>query len=374
MALALLFVGCGGSSENVPARTGPFLTQTPFGAAPDGTAIDLVTLRNSAGMEVRLMTYGAIVVSLRVPDRDGQVDDVVLGFDTAEEYFTQSPYFGAIVGRYANRIANAQFTLGGETFNLTVNDGVNHLHGGTQGWDKVVWRGEPFQNGDGVGVVLSHTSPDGDQGYPGTVEATVTYWLRSDNSLVIDFFATTDKPTVINLAQHSYFNLGGSKTPDILGHQLMIPADRYTPTDATLIPTGELAPVDGTPFDFRTPHTIGERINGDDPQLVVGKGYDHNWLLNRISGEAALVARVVEPITGRTLEVESTEPGLQFYSGNFLDGTLTGKDGRVYTHRSGFCLEPQHYPDSPNQAFPSVELRPGEEYRSRTVLRFGIEQ
>jgi aldose 1-epimerase len=354
---------------------GPYITQQPFGAAPDGTPIDVLTLRNANGMEVRLMTYGAIVLSLRVPDRDGQVDDVVLGFDTAEEYFTQSPYFGAIVGRYANRIANASFTLGDETYNLTVNDGANHLHGGTQGWDKVVWRSEPFQNADGVGTVLSHTSPDGDQGYPGTVEAKVTYWLRADNSLVIDFQATTDKPTVINLAQHSYFNLGGSKTTDILGHQLMIPADSYTPTDATLIPTGAIVPVEGTAFDFRTPHAIGERINGTDPQLVNGKGYDHNWVLNRISGEAALVARVVEPVTGRTLEVESTEPGLQFYAGNFLDGTLTGKGGRVYPHRSGFCLEPQHYPDSPNQTtFPSAELRPGEEYVSRTVLRFGVDR
>jgi aldose 1-epimerase len=354
---------------------GPYITQQPFGAAPDGTPIDVLTLRNANGMEVRLMTYGAIVLSLRVPDRDGQVDDVVLGFDTAEEYFTQSPYFGAIVGRYANRIANASFTLGDETYNLTVNDGANHLHGGTQGWDKVVWRSEPFQNADGVGTVLSHTSPDGDQGYPGTVEAKVTYWLRADNSLVIDFQATTDKPTVINLAQHSYFNLGGSKTTDILGPQLMIPADSYTPTDATLIPTGAIVPVEGTAFDFRTPHAIGERINGTDPQLVNGKGYDHNWVLNRISGEAALVARVVEPVTGRTLEVESTEPGLQFYAGNFLDGTLTGKGGRVYPHRSGVCLEPPHYPDSPNQTtVPSAELRPGEEYVSRTVLRFGVER
>lgn len=335
LALAILCAGCG-NFESTPGVTGPYFSQQPFGAAPDGTPIDVVTLRNANGMEVRLMTYGAIVLSIRVPDRDGEIDDVVLGFDTAEEYFTQSPYFGAIVGRYANRIANASFTLGGETYNLTANDGVNHLHGGTQGWDKVVWRNdEPFHNGTGAGVVLRHTSPDGDQGYPGTVEASVTYWLRDDNSLVIDFAATTDAPTIINLAQHSYFNLGGSKTADILGHQLMIPSDRYTPTDATLIPTGEIVPVEGTPFDFRMPHAIGERIDGADPQLVNGKGYDHNWLLDRISGNAALVARVVEPITGRTLEVESTEPGLQFYSGNFLDGTLTGKDGRVYTHRSG---------------------------------------
>ena len=353
--------------------TKPYVTQVPFGAAPDGSPIDLVTLRNASGVEVRVMTYGGTILSLRTPDRDGAFDDIVLGFDTAEPYFTKSPYFGSIIGRYGNRIANARFSLGGETYTLPANNGPHSLHGGAVGWDKVVWRGDPFQNADGVGVVLRYTSPDGDQGYPGTVQATVTYGLRADNSLVIDYEATTDKPTVVNLTHHSYFNLGGARTPDILGHQLLIPADRYTPTDATLIPTGEVAPVEGTPFDFRTPHAIGERINQDHPQLVNGKGYDHNWVIGRSGEPPALVARVVEPVTGRTLEVESTEPGLQFYAGNFLDGTITGKGGRVYGHRSGFCLEPQHYPDSPNQpSFPSTELRPGETYRSQTVLRFGV--
>jgi len=353
----------------------PYLTQEPFGSAPDGTPIDLVTLRNTNGIEVRIMTYGGTVVSLQTPDRDGTLDDIVLGFDAAEPYFTQSPYFGSIIGRYGNRIANARFTLDGETYTLTANDGGNHLHGGTVGWDKVVWQGEPFQNADGVGVVLRHTSPDGDQGYPGSVEATVTYWLRADDSLVIDYEATTDKPTVINLTHHSYFNLAGAKAQDILGHQLTIMADRYTPVGPGLIPTGELAPVEGTPFDFRSAHAIGERIEADDPQLAIGQGYDHNWVIGRVNQEPAGVARVVEPLTGRTLDVESTEPGLQFYSGNFLDGTITGKGGRVYGHRSGFCLEPQHYPDSPNQtSFPSTVLRPGETYRSRTVLRFGVER
>jgi aldose 1-epimerase len=367
---------CGGPSEDsAESMSGPFLTLVPFGASHEREPIDLITLRNPNGIEIRLMTYGGTILSLKTPDRDGAFDDIVLGFDTAEPYFTRSPYFGAIIGRYGNRIANARFTLDGEPYVLSANDGQHHLHGGARGWDKVVWRNEPFQNAEGVGVVLRHTSPDGDQGYPGMVDATVTYWLRPDNALVIDYEATTDTPTVVNLTHHSYFNLAGGRASDILGHELTIAADRYTPADATLIPTGEIAPVEGTPFDFRTPVAIGARINEDHPQLANGKGYDHNWVMGRVLEEPALVARVVEPITGRTLEVESTEPGLQFYSGNFLDGTITGKGGRVYGHRSGFCLEPQHYPDSPNQpAFPSPVLRPGKTYRSRTVLRFGADR
>lgn len=354
---------------------GPYLTLGPFGFGPDGAPIDLITLRNPNGIEVRIATWGGTIVSLKTPDRDGNFDDIVLGFDAIEPYFTQSPYFGPIIGRYANRIANAQFTLGGETYALTANDGPHHLHGGTTGWDKAVWDSDPFQNADGVGVILRHTSPDGDQGYPGTVEATVTYWLTGDNRLVIDYAATTDAPTFVNMTHHSYFNLAGGRAPDVLGHELMMAADRYLPTDPTGIPTGEIAPVEGTPFDFRTPRTIGSRIGGDHPQLAAGKGYDHNYVFGRAAEDPALVARVVEPITGRTLEVETTEPGMQFYSGNYLDGTITGKGGRLYGHRSGFCLEPQHYPDSPNQpGFPSSELRPGEEYRSRTVFRFGVDE
>jgi len=373
VAAALVLAACGGSEEHTASMSRPFITQDPFGASPDGEPIDLVTLRNANGVEVRIMSWGATVVSLRTPDRDGNADDIVLGFDSAEPYFTRSPYFGSTIGRYANRIGGARFSIGAEAYALTANDGANHLHGGTRGWDKVVWRAEPFHNTDGVGVVYRHTSPDGDQGYPGTVEAAVTYWLRPDNSLAIDYHATTDKPTVVNMSHHGYFNLGGSSADDILGHELTIPADRYTPVDAGLIPTGELAPVEGTPFDFRTATAIGARIAADHPQLAAGRGYDHNWVIGRVSPEPALVARVVEPTTGRVLEVESTEPGLQFYSGNFLDGTIAGKGGRAYGHRSGFCLEPQHYPDSPNQpSFPSPELRPGEEYRSRTVLRFGV--
>ncbi|HUF46296.1 MAG TPA: aldose epimerase family protein [Vicinamibacterales bacterium] len=354
--------------------TRPFITQEPFGAAPDGRPIDLVTLRNANGVEVRVMNWGATVVSLRTPDRDGVFDDIVLGFDTAEPYFTRSPYFGSTIGRFANRIANARFELDGTTYTLTANDGAHHLHGGTTGWDKVLWRAEPFQNVEAVGVVYRHTSPDGDEGYPGTVEGTVTYALHADNSLVIDYLATTGKATVVNLTHHSYFNLGGARTPDVLGHILTIPADRYTPADATLIPTGALAPVEGTPFDFRTPTAIGDRINQDHPQLVAGRGYDHNWVIGDVTGTPRLVARVTEPTTGRTLEIRSTEPGLQFYAGNFLDGSIAGKGGRVYGHRSGFCLEPHHFPDSPNQeAFPSTVLRPGEEFRSRTIFSFGIQ-
>jgi aldose 1-epimerase len=263
--------------------------------------------------------------------------------------------------------------LGGEAYTLTANDGPHHLHGGTTGWDKVVWESDPFQNADGVGVILRHVSPDGDQGYRGQVEATVTYWLTGDNRLVIDYEATTDAPTVVNMTHHSYFNLAGGRAPDVLGHELMITADRYLPTDSGGIPTGEIAPVEGTPFDFRAPQTIGSRVGANHPQLAAGKGYDHHYVFGRAAEDPALVARVVEPLTGRTLEVETTEPGMQFYSGNYLDGSLTGKDDRVYGHRSGFCLEPQHHPDSPNQTdFPSSELRPEETYRSRTVFRFGV--
>ena len=352
----------------------PRLSLVAAGQAPDGKGIDLITLREK-GIEVRLMTYGGIILSIRTPDRAGAVDDIALGYDTAEKYFKNPTYFGVLVGRYANRIAKATFTLDGKTYTLPANNGVNSLHGGTTGWDQKVWLAEPFQNGDGVGVALTLTSPDGDQGYPGEVKAKVTYTLTNAGDLVVDYDATTSAPTVINMTQHTYFNLAGSKATDILGHELMINADKYTPVDDTLIPTGELAPVAGTPFDFKASTRIGARIDLVNEQLKRGKGYDHNWVLNRTGDGLSLAAIAKDPTTGRTLEISTTEPGIQFYSGNFLDGTNIGKDGKPYLHRGGFCLETQHYPDSPNQpSFPSTVLRPGGRYTSKTTFKFGTDK
>jgi aldose 1-epimerase len=343
----------------------------PFGKMPDGAAVELFTLRNAAGMEVRTISYGGIITSLRVPDRSGRFDDVVLGFDRLDDYLKDHPFFGAIIGRYGNRIAKGRFTLDGTTYPLATNNGPNHLHGGNKGFDKVLWKGAPVDGKNAV--TFTRTSPDGEEGYPGNLQVQVTYTLTDKNELIVDYRATTDKPTVVNLTQHSYFNLAGQASGDILGHQLMLNADRYTPVDATLIPTGELAPVEGTPFDFRKPTAIGARINGPHPQLKNGQGYDHNWVLNRSGSGLHLAARVIEPKTGRTLEIRTTEPGIQFYSGNFLDGTLTGKGGARYNHRTGFCLETQHFPDSPNQPkFPSTTLRQGQEYRTTTVFTFGV--
>jgi aldose 1-epimerase len=372
VAVLALASACSRESASSPPMPSARVSQEPFGRTPDDRAISLISLRNQNGMEVRVMTYGGIIVSLRTPDRRGHVDDIVLGHDDAAGYFSNSPYFGVIVGRYGNRIAKAAFALDGRTYTLAANNGANHLHGGRKGWDQAVWDADPFQDTRGVGVVLTHKSPDGDEGYPGAVTAKVTYTLTDTNQLTVDYLATTDKPTVINLTQHSYFNLTGGTAPDILGHELMVNADRYTPVDDGLIPTGELAPVQGTPFDFRTSTKIGARIEQDDPQLKRGKGYDHNWVLNRQGDGLSLAARVLEPTSGRTLEISTTEPGLQVYSGNFLDGTIAGKGGVKYGHRAGFCLETQHFPDSPNQpTFPSTVLRPGQQYRSKTVFTFG---
>lgn len=379
-AVFAALVIAGGCSREQPAPTSAplrnvTLTQAPFGRTADGEGIGLMTLRNANGIEIRVMTYGGIILSIKTPDKNGRSGDIVLGHDTAEEYFKNPPYLGVIVGRYANRIAKAAFTLDGKTYTLAANNGVNHLHGGAKGWDQAVWKADPFQDARGVGVVLTHTSPNGDEGYPGAVTAKVTYTLTDRNELAVDYEATTDAPTVINLTQHSYFNLSAGASPDILGHQLMINADRYTPVDDTLIPTGELAPVQGTPFDFRTPTAIGARIDQKNTQLERGKGYDHNWVLNAASEGLTKAARVVEPTSGRTLEIATTEPGIQFYSGNFLDGTIKGKGGVMIPHRGGLCLETQHYPDSPNHpSFPSTVLRPGQQYRSRTVFTFGVEK
>ncbi len=353
------------------APGGPTVMRERYGAMPDGAQIDILTLRNANGVTIRAITYGGIVTSIEVPDRAGRPGDVALGFDSLAGYLTAHPFFGAIVGRYGNRIGAATFTLDGARYTLAKNNGPNNLHGGEKGFDKQVWNAQavPGRNA----IEFTRTSVNGEEGFPGSLSVRVTYELTDKNELIVDYFATTDKATPVNLTQHTYFNLAGEGSGDILGHQLTINADRYTPVDETLIPTGELAPVQGAPFDFRQPTAIGARINEAHAQLKNGQGYDHNWVLNRTGDGLQLAARVVEPTSGRTLEVTTTEPGLQFYSGNFLDGTIKGKSGHVYGRRAGFCLETQHFPDSPNKPeFPSTILRPGQEYRSKTVFAFGV--
>ena len=349
------------------------LAQRTFGHLPTGEPVEAYTLTSPNGVSLTAITYGAIIVSLHTPDRNGTAGDIVLGFDSLAGYLGEHPYFGAVVGRYANRIARGAFTLDGTAYSLATNNAPNHLHGGDRGFDARLWAAEPFSGSDSAGVIFRYTSPDGEEGYPGTLYVTVTYTLTADNTFVIDYHAVTDAPTPVNLSQHSYFNLTGNPTLDILDHVLTIHADRFTPVDSTLIPTGRLAPVAGTPFDFTTPHAIGARIGDDHEQLRFGGGYDHNFVLSKEGDEIRLAVTAVDPTSGRTLEISTTEPGVQFYSGNFLDGSLVGKAGQAYMHRTGFCLEPQHFPDSPNRAeFPTTIVRPGEEYRSRTVWRFGI--
>lgn len=364
-----------GHTVTTPSTTVPRVTKAPFGRLPDGTTVDGYTIRNSRGTTMHVITYGGIITSLRTADRAGALDDIVLGFDSLAGYLKDSPYFGAIVGRYANRIAKGQFTLDGKTYQLPVNNGQNSLHGGTRGLDKVVWDAQQFEHPHSAGVVLTHVSPDGDQGYPGRLSLRVTYTLDDENRLTVDYHATTDKATPINISQHSYFNLTGGAKRDILDHVLQLDASRYTPVDTTLIPTGELPSVSGTPFDFRKPTAIGARIGEPNEQLEIAGGYDHNFVLDRKGAGQARAAHVLEPTSGRTLDVTTDQPGVQFYSGNFLDGTITGKGGRVYGHRFGFCLETQHFPDSPNHpSFPSTILRPSQEFNSRTVFTFGVEK
>jgi aldose 1-epimerase len=373
VACALALSACRATPTAYAPGTAPRATIGAFGLTEDGVAVESFTLKNANGMEVRAISYGARITNIRVPDRGGRLDDVVLGFDTIDGYLATNPYFGAVVGRYGNRIANGRFTLDGKAYQLATNNGKNHLHGGVKGFDKAVWHGGALEGGDDVGVMFTHTSPDGDEGYPGTLTVTVTYTLKPSNEIVVEYRARTDKPTPVNLTQHSYFNLAGAGSGDILRHVLTIDADRFTPVGATLIPTGELAPVAGTPFDFRQPTAIGARIDADDPQLKHGPGYDHNWVLNRSGGGLVHAAHVEDPSSGRTLDVSTTEPGVQFYAGNFLDGTITGKGGRVYKRRYGLCLETQHFPDSPNHPqFPSTILRPGEQFQSQTVFAFGV--
>jgi aldose 1-epimerase len=385
--------GCVSKPADVPLRE---VIREPFGHAPDGTPVDLFVLRNTTGSRVKADTegkvavdgrtygpgrpcaeaaicnYGGIVAWLKVPDRNGKMGDVVLGYDDLAGYIKESPYFGAMIGRYGNRIAKGKFTLDGIQYTLATNNGPNALHGGIKGFDKVVWKATVLESPNGQSLRLRYTSKDGEEGYPGNLAVTAVYTLMDDNALMLDYTATTDKDTVVNLTQHSYFNLAGRGT--ILNHEVMIPADRFTPVDSTLIPTGELRPVDGTPFDFRKPTAIGARINQDDEQLKFGGGYDHNWVINKDMGQLTVMARVYEPTTGRVLEVLSTEPGLQFYTGNFLDGKITGKGGWAYQFRDAFCMEPQHFPDSPNQPnFPSVVLKPGQVYHNTIIFRFSVQ-
>lgn len=347
----------------------PSTAQRHYGYLADGTEVTLVTLKNATGIELDVIGYGGIITRLVTPDANGQLGDIVLGLDSLDEYVASNPYFGALIGRYGNRIGKGTFNLDGESFQLDVNDGENHLHGGSEGFDKRVWRMRPFVTEHSAGVHLRLTSPDGDQGYPGKLQALVTYELTNEDQLDMTFKAVTDKPTIVNMTQHSYFNLAGAGA--ILGHRLEIPADRFTPVDKGLIPTGEWQTVAGGPFDFRQPKEIGRDIGADDEQLELGLGYDHNFVLkDRADDELVLAARVTEPNSGRVLEILTVEPGVQFYSGNFLDGSLDGK-GKVHAHRSGFCLEPQHFPDAPNKPdFPPVTLRPGETYQTRIVYRF----
>jgi aldose 1-epimerase len=345
------------------------ISHAPFGKTPDGKPVELYTLRAVDGIEARICTYGGILVALKVPDRGGHLGDVVLGFDKLDGYLALNPFFGALVGRYGNRIAKATFTLEGETYKLAANNGPNALHGGLKGFDKVVWRAAQTGTATAPALELDYLSKDGEEGYPGNLSVKAVYSLTADHGLRLDFTATTDKTTVVNLTQHTYFNL--ARKGNILGHQVQIEGDWITPVDSGLIPTGALQSVAGTPFDFRRPAAIGSRIDQEDEQLQFGQGYDHNYVLNHPAGRLDVVARVSEPTTGRVLEVLTTEPGVQFYTGNHLDGTVKGKGGEHYQKRAGFCLEAQHFPDSPNHPqFPTVTLKPGAVYRNTIIFRF----
>lgn len=363
----LLLAGCLAGAA-LSAQT---VTSEPFGEMPDGTPVKLYTLTNAHGLVAKITNYGGIMTELHVPDRDGQLGDILLGYDNLDGYLEVTPYFNALIGRYGNRIGDATFELDGKTYELAQNDGGNTLHGGVKGYDKVVWKARPLAGR--AALELSRLSPDGEEGYPGNLEVKVVYELSDDNALIITYEAETDAPTVVNLTQHNYYNLRGVGRGNVLDHELTIDADFYTPVDGGLIPTGEIAPVAGTPMDFTRPKPIGSRLEADFEQLALGGGYDHNWVLNKdpSGNELTLAARLYEPITGREMEVWTTEPGLQFYGGNFLDGTITGKGGAVYQYRYGLCLETQHFPDSPNHPhFPSTRLDPGETYRSQTIYKF----
>lgn len=370
--LLVILLACTFATWSVAAEVKSTMKKQPFGKLSDGREVDLYTLRNKKGMEVTITNFGGIVVSLKVPDRAGKIEDVVLGYDSLDGYLTNKAFFGATIGRYGNRIGHATFTLEGKTYTLPKNDGDNTLHGGPEGFNKQLWTPRDVSSQRGPALELTYLSKDGEEGFPGDLSAKVVFILTDANELRIDYSATTDRDTVVNLTNHSYFNLAGQGNGDILQHILKIQGDKITAVDAALIPTGELRPVVGTPFDFTKPTPIGERINQEDPQIKIGKGYDHNWVLTSGGGSVpALVAEAYDPSHGRVLQVLSTEPGLQFYSGNFLDGTIQGKSGTIYKHRYGFCLETQHFPDSPNHpTFPSTELKPGKTYATTTIFKF----
>jgi aldose 1-epimerase len=368
LASAAFLAGCCCTGHHGAAA----ITEAPFGTDSSGAQVTLYTLRSAGGAQATICNYGGLLTTLKVPDRSGNLGDVVLGYDQLSGYLKSSPYFGALIGRFGNRIALGKFTLDGQEYTLATNNPPNTLHGGWKGFDKVVWQARPFESPTGPALELTYVSKDGEEGYPGTLSVKAVYTMEADNSLRLEFTATTDKDTIVNLTAHSYFNLAGKG--DVLNHTVMIPADKFTPVNSTLIPTGELKPVEGTPFDFRTPTTIGARIDAKDEQIGFGPGYDHNWVINKPAGEMGLMARVSEPTTGRVLEIYSTEPGLQFYSGNFLDGSITGKGGWTYQLHNAFVMEPQHFPDSPNQPnFPSTVLHPGETYHNTILYKFSVQ-
>lgn len=372
-ALIINYFICGFGGFNMIVEAKPGVKKAPFGKATDGKSVEIYTLTNSNGAEARIMTYGGTVVSLTMPDKKGNFTDVVLGYDALDGYLgNNSTYLGALIGRYGNRIAKGKFTLDGKEYNLATNNGANHLHGGAKGFDKVVWTAKNSTDQNGANLELTYFSKDGEEGYPGNLTARVVYSLTENNELKIVYSATTDKETIVNLTHHSYFNLAGAGNGDVLKHQLQINADRFTPVgDGGSIPTGELKSVKGTPFDFTRSAEIGARIAQSDDQLKFGSGYDHNFVLNKTGNSLTKAATVYEPTSGRVLEVFTSEPGLQFYSGNFLDGTIAGKGGKVYQKHFGFCLEAQHFPDSPNEAtFPSTVLKPGQRYSQTTVYKF----
>lgn len=369
LALGTALVLCGGFQTKSGNNAG--IKQESFGQLPDGTPVELFTLTNRNGVEARITNYGGILVSLKTPDRNGQLGDVVLGYDTLAAYVRRNPMFGALVGRYAGRIAKAKFMLNGVEYQLTRNSGENHIHGGPKGFDKQVWKAKPITRKDGVALELSYLSKDGEEGYPGNVAVTVTYTLTNDNALRLDYSATTDKDTVLNLTNHSYFNLAG--TGDVLRHEIMIDADRFTVGDDKLIPTGEVRAVNGTPLDFQKMTAIGARINDAYEQIKLARGYDHNYVLNHKPGVLGPAAKVSEPTTGRVMEVLTTEPGVVFYTSNGFNGSLVGKGGQAYVRHAGFCLETQHFPDSPNHPeFPSTVLKKGAQYRATTVFKFSV--
>lgn len=351
----------------------PSVSHAPFGTLADGSKVEAYTLTNASGMQVRVLDFGGIITTIKVPDRQGKLADVVLGFDSLDGYVKNEPHLGSFIGRYANRIGKAQFTLDGKTYTLAANDKTNTLHGGIKGFDKVLYKAAPFSKAGDVGVTLTRTSPAGEEGFPGALAVKVTFTLNGKNELLLDYSATTDAPTVLNLTHHDYFNLAGEGSGNVLGTLLQIDADQFTPVDATLIPLGKLAPVAGTPLDFRKPTAIGARIESSDPQMKLGAGYDHNFVVNhKAPGDLSRAARAVEPKSGRVLEVRTTEPGVQFYSANWLNNV--GKNGHKYGKRDAFCLETQHYPDSPNKPmFPITTLRPGQTFHSQTVYAFSVQ-